>query len=71
MLVEHYRELGTPTANQTFDEELKKINAWADANVGSSERENRHSDGLQREFTREEVKTYVAKLETRKTAETD
>ena len=52
-LVEHYRKLGTPTANETFDAEFEKeINAWAEVHVGTSEREDRGSDGLQREFTR-------------------
>ena len=49
ILNEHYRKLGTPTANETFDAEFdKEINAWAEANVGVSERECRDSDGLQR-----------------------
>ena len=51
--MEHYRKLGTPTANETFDAEFEKeINAWAEVHVGTSEREDRGSDGLQREFTR-------------------
>ena len=42
VLVEHYRKLGTPAANETFDAEFEKeINAWAEANVGASEREDR------------------------------
>ena len=33
-LVEHYRRIGTPTANETFDAEFdKEINAWAKGNV--------------------------------------
>ena len=49
VLVEHYRKLGTSTANETFDAEFEKeINAWAEANVRASEREDRGSDGLQR-----------------------
>ena len=35
VLVEHYRKLGTSTANETFDAEFEKeINAWAEANAG-------------------------------------
>ena len=50
VLAEHYRKLGTPTANETFDAKLEKeINAWAEANVGASEREDRGSDGLSQE----------------------
>ena len=42
VLIEHYRKLGTPTASETFDAELEKeINAWAEENVGASEREDR------------------------------
>ena len=49
VLVEHYRKLGTPAANETFDAEFEKeISAWAEANVGASERAHRGSDGLQR-----------------------
>ena len=34
VLVEHYRKLGTPTTNETFDAEFeKKIDAWVRANV--------------------------------------
>ena len=41
VLVEHHRKLGTPTTNETFDAEFeKKINAWAEANVDASERED-------------------------------
>ena len=48
VLAEDYRKLGTPTANETFDAEFEKeFNAWAEANVGGSEREDRGSDGLQ------------------------
>ena len=40
VLVKHYRTLGTPTANETFESGCEKeINAWAEANVGASERE--------------------------------
>ena len=53
-LAERYRKLGTPTANETFDVEFeKKINAWAEANVGASGREDRLNDGLKRELTGE------------------
>ena len=71
-LVEHYCKLGTPTANETFDAEFDKgINAWAEVNVGASEREDRDFGGLQREFTREEVKKCVATLKNRKAAGAD
>ena len=47
VLVEHYRKLGAPTASKTFDAEFEKeMNAWAEANVGVSERKYRRSDGL-------------------------
>ena len=60
--VELYRKLGTLTDNETFGADFeKKINAWAEANVGASEREDGGSDGLQREFAREEVKNCKAK----------
>ena len=53
VLAEHYRKLGTPTANEMFDTELhKETNAGAEANVDASEREDIGSEGLQREFTR-------------------
>ena len=46
-----------PTPNEMFDAEFQKeINAWAEANVGAPEKEDRGSDGPQREFTGEEVK---------------
>ena len=68
MFVEHYCKLGTPTAKETFDAEFEKeINAWAEANVGASEREEHGSDGLQR-VTREDVNKCVAKLKNRKAA---
>ena len=59
MLVEHCRQLGTPTTSKTFDAEFEKeINAWTEANVeenvDASEVEDIGSEGLQREFTREE-----------------
>ena len=48
-LVAKKRKLGTPIANETFDAKFhKEINAWAEANVGASEREDRGSDELQR-----------------------
>ena len=56
VLVEHYRKLRTPTANENSDAEVEKeINSWAEANVGAPEREDRGSDGLQlqRELTQE------------------
>ena len=60
VLVEHYRKLGAPTANETSDAEFEKeINAWAEANVDASGREDSGSEGLQREFTREEVNKCV------------
>ena len=72
ILVQHYRRLGTPTANETFDAEFEKeINTWAEANVGAAEREDRGSDGLQREFTREEVMECVAKSKNIKAAGAD
>ena len=72
VLVEHYRKLRTPTAIETFHAIFEKeINAWAEANVGASEREDRGSDGLQREFTREEVNNCVAKLKNKKAAGAD
>ncbi|MEP5533686.1 hypothetical protein [Ekhidna sp.] len=72
VLVEHYRKLGTPTANETFDAEFEKeINAWAEANVDISETEDSDSEGFQREFTREEVNKCVAKLKNRKAAGAD
>ena len=49
VLVEHYRKLGTPTTNETFDAEFEKeIDAWVEANVDASEREDSGSEGLQR-----------------------
>ena len=69
VLVKHYRKLGSPTANKTFDAEFEKeVNTWAEANVGASEREDRGSGGLEREFTKEEIKKRVAKLKNRKAA---
>ena len=51
-LVERYRNLGTPTTNETFDAEFEKdIDAWMEANVDASEREDSSSEGLQTEFT--------------------
>ena len=64
VLVEHCRKLGTPTANERFDAEFEgKINPWAEASVGASEREDRGSDGLQGECTREETNKCVAELD--------
>ena len=62
VLVEH-RKLGTPTTNETFGAEFEKeIDAWVEANVDGSEREDGGSEGLQREFTREGLQKCVAKL---------
>ena len=45
-----------------FHAELEKEpNAWVQANVASSEREDRGSDGIQREVAGAEPKTCVAK----------
>ena len=72
VLIEHYRNIGTPIIINTFDAEFEKENnAWAEANVDVSEREDRGSEGLQREFTREEVRKCVAKLENKKAAGAD
>ena len=72
VLVEYYRKLGTPTTNETFDAEFEKeIDAWVEANVDASEKEASGSEGLQREFTREETKKCVAKLNIRKAAGAD
>ena len=65
--MEHYRKLGTPTANETFDAEfVEEINAWAEANVDASDREDNGSEGLQRELIREEVNKCVARLKNRR-----
>ena len=41
LLVGHYRKLGRPTVNGTFDAEFEKeINAWAEVNVDAPERED-------------------------------
>ena len=49
VLVEHYRELGTPKPNSKFDAEFEKeINAWAEVNVEASKREDSCSIELQR-----------------------
>ena len=63
VIVERYRKLGTPTADEkTFDAELgEEMNAWAKANVGAPEREERGSDGLQREFHRRRSKEVCSK----------
>ena len=54
MLVEHYRKLGTPKPNAKFDVEFEKeINAWAEANVEASKREDSSSKELLRELTRD------------------
>ena len=53
-IIEHYRKLGTPSANETFGEAFEKeINAWEEVNVDASEREDGGSEGIQGEFTRE------------------
>ena len=53
--------IGTPTANETLEAEFEReTTAWAEVNVDASEREDKDSGGLQREFTREEVKKCVA-----------
>ena len=57
---------------ETFDAESEKeMNAWAEANVDASEREDSGSGGLRREFTREEVNKCVAKLKNRTAAGAD
>ena len=49
VLVEHHRKLGTPTTNEMFDAEFEKeIDAWVEANVDASEKEDSGSKGLQR-----------------------
>ena len=54
--VELCRKLGTSTANETFDAEFEKeTNAWAEAIVDASEREDSGPEWLHRESTREEV----------------
>ena len=69
VLVEYHRKPGTPTTNETFDAEFEKeIDAWVEANVDASEKEDSGSEELQREFTREEIKQCVAKLENRMAA---
>ena len=69
VIVEQYRKLGTPTTSETFDTEFEKeIDAWVEANVDASEKEDCGSEELQREFTREEIKQCVAKLENRMAA---
>ena len=41
VLVEYHRKPGTPTTNETFDAEFEKeIDAWVQANVGASDRED-------------------------------
>ena len=73
VLVEHYRKLGTPKTNETFDAEFEKeIDARVETNVDASEREDSSgSEGSQRGFIREEVKKSVAKLKNRKAAGAD
>ena len=67
VLVEHYRKLGTPTTNETFDAKFEKeVKTSVDENVDASAREDSGSEGLQREFSREEVMNCVAKLKNRK-----
>ena len=42
VLVKQYRKPGTSTTNVAFDAEFhEEINAWAEANVGAPEREDR------------------------------
>ena len=61
-----------PQPNETSDaENEKKINAWAEANVDASEREDSGSEGLQRDFTREEANMCVAEPKNGKAAEAD
>ena len=72
MLDEHYSKLGTTKPNAKLDAEFgKEINAWAEVDVEASKREDSSSIGLQREFTRDEVKECVAKLKNRKADEAD
>ena len=62
VLEEHYRKLGTPTTNKTFDAKFEKeINAWAEANVDDQKGKTVVQKGC-RGFTREEVKKCLAKL---------
>ena len=75
VLVEHYRKLGTPTADETFDADFEMgINAWAEANLTCT-RKGRHwfRRVVQREFTREEVKkcVLILRIKDRKTAGAD
>ena len=66
-----YRRLGTPTANEAPDAEFEReINAWAEANVDASEREDSGLECLQREFAREVLKC-AAKPRNRKGAGAD
>ena len=52
LLLEHYRKLGTPTTNESFDEQFgKETNAWAGANVDAPGRQDSDSEELQRYFT--------------------
>ena len=67
VLVVRYWKLGTPTTNKAFDAEFEKINAWAEANVDASEREDSCSDGS-RELTGKEVNRCVDKRKNRNTA---
>ena len=72
VLVEHYHTLETATANGNVSTEFdKEINAWVEANADASETEDSGSEGLQREFTREEATKCVAKHENRKAAGAD
>ena len=49
VLVEHYRKLGTPTANETFAAEFeKKVNEWAEVNVDAPGLEGSDPERLQR-----------------------
>ena len=66
LVVKLHRKLGTFDAG--FERE---INAWAEANADESEREDNGSEGLQREFTREEAKQCVANRKNRQAAGAD
>ena len=54
------------TSIKTFDAEFEEeINAWAEASVDTGEMEDSGSEGLRKEFTREEEKECVAKRKDR------
>lgn len=53
ILVEHYRKVGTPTANAWLNAEFEnKFDALVEANMGTLEKEYRGSDRSQKEFAR-------------------